>query len=193
MSGLQLANDQDLLLLAPITASWIKSTAASLSIDPEHAKEAKIALLRVCGHSFFAAIDNSRTVAQFMFSALDGLSQDHQRHVSNCIRLAKLRLEIIRGVLIAPMETNKASGSECAQDNWHPGIKVDYFHCHTCSVRWICNFCNTSCHSDHQTFPFIKEHEPDKPYCQCRKKSKCQSSTTSNPVIEVDIKERRRI
>lgn len=49
------------------------------------------------------------------------------------------------------------------------GIKMDYFACKDCKLKWICKPCKESCHVGHDLQTHVKGHAPSWPCCYCQK------------------------
>jgi len=47
---------------------------------------------------------------------------------------------------------------------------VDYYHCRTCNIKWVCSRCAVTCHAGHDVCLYLQNHQPTWACCYCAKK-----------------------
>jgi len=81
---------------------------------------------------------------------------------------------VLKGKFICKSDTPK----ECfknifVKDNQ---MKMDYYTCKQCKLRWLCKSCAETCHKDHGITEYISNHTPTWGCCYCGKSGFCSLS-----------------
>jgi len=80
-------------------------------------------------------------------------------------------LLILKGNIICKSDTPK----ECFKNIFvkDKQMKMDYYTCKQCKLRWLCKSCAETCHKDHGITEYILNHSPTWGCCYCGKSGFC--------------------
>jgi len=101
--------------------------------------------------------------------------KDLERVVDERITLHEMKVDPGSDVVLCgAVRLAKDAVAVCFSVTYEAGAEVDYLHCKTCKLNWICAPCADACHSGHTLLPFRKAHKPSYAYCYCVKKKLCR-------------------
>jgi hypothetical protein len=107
--------------------------------------------------------------------AVADADKDLERVVDERVTLHELKVDPGSDiVLCGAVRLAKDAAPVCFSVTYEPGAEVDYLHCKTCKLNWICAPCADACHSGHVLLPFRKAHKPSYACCYCVKKKLCK-------------------
>jgi hypothetical protein len=78
---------------------------------------------------------------------------------------------ILKGKIVCKSDTPK----ECFKNVFvkDTQMRMDYYTCKQCKLRWVCKSCAETCHKDHGISEYILNHIPTWGCCYCVKSGNC--------------------